>query len=219
MVFSAAVPLPQPRAPLDAGSDDARSEAARSRARWYENSLGWATTGEDPVQLLTGLRFDVLELPAEAGFAVLRRVPVTGPVALLGQRMRFLVAAGSADELPGLLDWLEWGPVPLDLTALGTGGLMTAPVPPSHPGSRGTAVWLRPPEPGREVEPTLPAFHGFGGSGTCGNAGNGGITGAGMRDGAPDLVRLVDTAANECHRARLALCATGRTENQPLACS
>ncbi|WP_329119099.1 SCO3374 family protein [Streptomyces sp. NBC_01465] len=184
MVF----PLPQPRSPLD----------EEGCAHWYETSLGWATADGDPVQLLTGLRFDVLELPADAGYAVLRRLPLTGPVALLGQRMRFLVGAGSADELPGLLDWLEWGSVPLDLTAIGTGGHIAAPVPPSWPGSRGAATWLRPPEPGHEVEPTLPAFRGFG-----------------ERGGAPDLVRLVDTAATECHRARLLRC----TENQPLACS
>ena len=204
---------------------DVRSDDARRCAQWYETSLGWATAGGDPVQLLTGLRFDVLELPADAGFAVLRRFPVTGPVALVGQRMRLLVAAGSADELPGLLDWLEWGPVPLELTALGTGGAITAPVPPLHPGSQGAAVWLRPPEPGHEVEPTLPAFHGFGGIG-----GTGGITGIRAHGGAPDLVRLVDTAATECHRARLSRGTgltgltglaglTGRTENQPLACS
>ncbi len=80
--------------------------------------------------LVTGLRFDVLELPAAAGRGVLRRVgAATGPVALAGSRMRLLVAAGSAEELPGLLDWLEWGGIALDLAALGTGGRMTAPRP------------------------------------------------------------------------------------------
>ncbi|GAA1375191.1 SCO3374 family protein [Streptomyces beijiangensis] len=214
-----AFPLPQPRSPLDDGD---RSPDPQGCAQWYGTSLGWATAGSDPVQLLTGLRFDVLELPADAGFAVLRRIPVTGPVALAGRRMRLLVAAGSADELPGLLDWLEWGSVPLELTALGTGGLITAPVPPSWPGSQGAAVWLRPPEPGHEVEPTLPAFHGFGGIG-----GTGGNTGRGERESTPDLVRLVDTAATECHRARLLRCAgvagrtdcADRTKSQPLACS
>ncbi|MFV0128478.1 SCO3374 family protein [Streptomyces sp. HMX112] len=174
MAFS----FPLPRLPLDGGS-----------ARWYEHELGWATADGPPVQLLTGLRFDVLELPAAAGAAALRRLGGEWPVALEGHRMRMLVAAGSADELPGLLDWLEWGGVALDLTALGTGGRTTAPVPPgrSGPGVPGTAVWLRPPRPGREVEPTLPALLATGGSGA----------------GAPGLVRLVDTAASECHRVRL----------------
>ncbi|MER6145128.1 SCO3374 family protein [Streptomyces sparsogenes] len=162
-------------------------------AQWYENELGWPTTGSDPVELLTGVRFDVLELPADAGFAVLRRVPRTGPVAVEGPWMRLWVAAGGADELPGLLDWLEWGDIPLDLTAIGAGGRITAPCPSSRPsgttreerGPQEAAVWLRPPEPGGGVEPTLPVA-GFGGDGD-----------------APDLVRLVGAAATECHRARL----------------
>ncbi|KJY47843.1 proline-rich protein, partial [Streptomyces sp. NRRL S-444] len=128
-------------------------------ASWYEEVLGWPVAGGPPAGLVTGVRFDVLELPADAGAELLRRPLATGPVALTGRRMRFLVAAGSADELEGLLDWLEWGGVALDLTALGVGGRITAPVPPGHPeGSpRGAAVWLRPPEQGCEaLLPSLP---------------------------------------------------------------
>ncbi|MFK8912169.1 SCO3374 family protein [Streptomyces sp. YS-3] len=167
-------------------------------AQWYERELGWAVVAGPPVRLLTGLRFDVLDLPAPAGAALLGRFARTGPVALTGRRMRFLVAAGSAEELPGLLDWLEWGGVGLDLSAIGADGRITAPpppgrsVPPARDGSRETAVWLRPPEPGCEVEATLPAFTGFAGPE---GGGGGGDT--------PDLVRLVDAAATECHRARL----------------
>lgn len=125
--------VPLPRTPLDGGL-----------ARWYEHELGWATVAGPPVQLVTGLRFDVLELPAAAGRGVLRRMGrATGPVALLGSRMRLLVAAGGAEELPGLLDWLEWGGISLDLTALGADGRMTAPLPPGRGGSGapGAAVW------------------------------------------------------------------------------
>lgn len=198
------LPLPSPRTPLDGGGkgDGGRGGGCGADpamvARWYEDELRWATAdGRDgaPVRLLTGLRFDVLELPAAAGFAVLRRLGGSQwPVALAGPRMRLLVAAGSADELPGLLDWLEWGGIALDLAALGAGGRMTAPIPPgwSGSGSPGAAVWLRPPEPGREVEPTLPALPALGaGIGVRGGA------------GAPSLVRLVDAAASECHRVRL----------------
>lgn len=182
--------------------------AADALARWYERELGWATAGRTPVRLLTGLRFDVLELPADAGLAVLRRAVRTGPVALTGARMRLLVAAGSADELPGLLDWLEWGGVALDLTAVGTGGRITAPAPAGAPeSSPGAALWLRPPAPGHEAEPTLPALAGFGSSG----------------GGAPDLVRLVDAAATECHRVRLSRARMGLLTDgsaaQPLAFS
>ncbi|MEV8310616.1 SCO3374 family protein [Streptomyces flavidovirens] len=175
-------------------------------AQWYEHELGWATaaSGEGHrVQLLTGLRFDVLELPADAGFAVLRRhAGLRCPVALMGRLMRLLVAAGSAEELPGLLDWLEWGGVALDLRVLGAGGRMTAPSPPGWAGAQGAAVWLRPPEPRHEVEPTLPAFAGLG-----------------CRGETPDLVRLVGTAATECHRARLSRTNSAHANAQPLAFS
>ena len=199
-----------------------------------------------PVRLVTGLRFDVLEVPAEAGFPALRHLGPASPVALHGERMRLLVAAGSAEELPGLLDWLEWGALALDLTAIGAGGSVEAPPPPdpgvpvspdpgapaspgpfaplpggsgtrsgdrpgARPGERpsagprtrrdpgGAARWLRPPEPGREVEPALPTLSALGGGGV---------------GGAPDLVRLVQTMATQCHRVRLR-----RACAQPLAFS
>ncbi|MFI5765680.1 SCO3374 family protein [Streptomyces sp. NPDC051563] len=181
--------VPLPRAPI-----------GELPADWYPRVLGWPVAGGPPAQLVTGVRFDVLELPADAGTAVLRgpcRDAVTGPVALMGRRMRFLVAPGSADELEGLLDWLEWGGVALDLAALGTGGRITAPLPPGHlvgPGEspRGAAVWLRPPEQGCEaLLPALPA------------AGQGSGPGRGAGATGPGLVRLVAAAATECHRARL----------------
>ncbi|TSB31430.1 SCO3374 family protein [Streptomyces benahoarensis] len=206
--------LPHPRTPL---------AAVR---RWYERELGWPTTDGEPVELLTGVRFDVLEMPADAGRAVLRRLPRTGPVALLGGHLRtpsgpgaagcraggvpsggdgisrvdrpkmlMLIAAGGSEELPGILEWLEWGSLAADLTARGSGGSMTAPsFPTSGPsscaiGSREAAVWMRPPEPGYEAENSLPVT-GIG-------------AGFGERGCVPDLVRLVSAAATECHRARL----------------
>jgi hypothetical protein len=223
--MTATVPLP--RAPLEGarvrwgrreGWDQFSPSSHRSPtstesrwARWYGGRLGWRTDEGPPLHLLTGVRFDVLELPAVAGAALLRRIGPTGPVALGDGRMRLLVAAGSADELPGLLDWLEWGAIDLGLTALGAGGRTPAPVPPWWPAqgaAQGAAVWLRPPEPGREVETTLPALAPFGRA--TGNGGSG---------DAPDLVRLVDAAATECHRARLLHGITLRTNAQPLAFS
>ncbi|MEU9994217.1 SCO3374 family protein [Streptomyces sp. NPDC050848] len=192
--------VPPPRSPLDGSPVDG------DQARWYEEGLGWATVAGPPVGLVTGVRFDVLELPAEAGRAVLRRTGAgaTGPVVLAGRRMRLLVAAGSAEELPGLLDWLEWGGISLDLTALGAGSRMTAPVPPgwSGSGAPGATVWLRAPEPGRAVEPSLPA-----------------LRPASRADAAaPCLVRLVAAAAAACHRERL-LSARPRPISQRLAFS
>ncbi|WP_443046785.1 SCO3374 family protein [Streptomyces sp. NBC_00247] len=176
--------------------------------RWYEDGLGWATDRGRPLALLTGVRFDVLDLPAAAGRAVLRRFGRTGPVAVARGRMRLLVAAGSAEELPALLDWLEWGGIALDLVGIGTGGRITAPAPHrlSHRCPPGAALWLRPPEPPRGPD-SFPALAGFGSRG----------------GDAPDLVRLVDMAATECHRVRLRRSrvrpTAGRPSSQPLAAS
>ncbi|MGW5866380.1 SCO3374 family protein [Streptomyces sp. NPDC055239] len=196
-----AITVPQPREPVE------QSDPVR---QWYANELGWATAERRPglpVQLLTGLRFDVLQLPAEAGFAALRHVGPKAPVALRGDSMRLFVAAGSAEELPGLLEWLEWGDIALDLTAIGADGLIDAPTPPGWSGTQGAAVWLRPPEPGCEVEPTLPALPSL----SC--VGGGAVSHSDPAVGS-GLVRLVDTAATHCHRVRLR-----RTRRQPLAFS
>ncbi|WP_374109155.1 SCO3374 family protein [Streptomyces sp. CC228A] len=165
--------------------------------------------------LATGLRFDVLDLPAAAGLAALARLPGgRGPVALSGcrNRVRVLVAAGSAEELPGLLDWLEWSGVDLDLAAWGADGRMPAPAPPGWNGSAapGTTVWLRAPVPGHEVEPTLPGMTALPGRPSPGAYGSEG----------PGLVRLVAVAAAECHRHRLLAASARRREaTQRLASS
>lgn len=194
MALTAPLTVPVPRSAPEEGA----------YASWYERVLGWTVLGGPPAQLATGIRFDVLELPSDAGAALLRRPVPTGPVAVMGRRMRFLVAAGSAEELDGLLDWLEWGGVALDLAALGAGGRITAPAPPGSPlgeSPRGAAVWLRPPEQGCEA--LLPALPGPGRA-------------AGPARGS-DLVRLVAAAATECHRARLRRRTAGAC--QPLAFS
>ncbi|GAA4340579.1 SCO3374 family protein [Streptomyces venetus] len=257
--------VPSPRRPLDpAGHGSGRPVASGEGGeggevrRWYENELGWPTAPGDPVRLVVGARFDVLDVPAEAGHAALRHLGAGSPVALREGRMWLLVAPGSAEELPGLLEWLEWGSLPLGLTAIGAGGLVEAPLcggagealcggaealpagveglpggagrlpgearealpggpeglpggaeglpggaeglGPFRPGgpsegrplyrgpvgSQGAAEWLRPPEPGCEVEASLPTLSAMGGGGD-----------------APDLVRLVDTVATHCHRVRL----------------
>jgi len=202
--------VPLPRRPVEPGASAARHPGAagwRGVRRWYERELGWAAVPGRPPRLPTGVRFDVLDVPAEAGAGALRHLAPGSPVALRGDRMELLVAAGSAEELPGLLEWLEWGAVTLDLRALGAGDALLAPLPPGWPPSsaegpsrglpgarsrglsicrEGAAVWLRPPEPGREAEASLPAMPALG-----------------REEHAPDLVRLVDTVAACCHRVRL----------------
>ncbi|WP_432139110.1 SCO3374 family protein [Streptomyces sp. bgisy154] len=181
--------LPVPPAPLPVPPPRRAPTPGALLRAWYENELGWPTVPGTPVLLSTGLRFDALEVPAEAGHAALGRLRPASPVALRGDRMLLLVAAGSAEELPGILEWLEWGVLPLDLTAIGAGGAIEAPRLPGRDGAgavQGAAVWLRPPVKGREAEASLPTMSALGGGGD-----------------APDLVRLVDTVATECHRARL----------------
>ncbi|MEV0850524.1 SCO3374 family protein [Streptomyces sp. NPDC049954] len=106
----------------------------RSRAHWYRTVLGWPVRGgggEGPVLLETGALFDVLEVPAPAGLAVVERLRLGSPVVLDGRTTRFLVAAGSAEELPGLLQWLEWGGLATGLRAYGAGACVEAPHLPS----------------------------------------------------------------------------------------
>ncbi|XIE79010.1 SCO3374 family protein [Streptomyces sp. SBR177] len=193
-----ALTVPLPRSPLDGD---------RALARWYEQELGWVTAPGPPVQLVTGLRFDVLELPATAGREVLRRLgAATGPVALMGRRMRMLVAAGGAEELPGLLDWLEWGGISLDLAVLGADGRMTAPRR-RCPRSAGRPDRVR-------------CARARGVAEGPGAGARGGVLAAGPaapaagacrgRGAAPCLARLVAVAAAECHRARLLSAARAR---------
>ncbi|SEG88292.1 hypothetical protein SAMN05216223_11930 [Actinacidiphila yanglinensis] len=176
---------------------------------WYEHELEWPLAGGPPPALVTGVRFDALDVPAEAGFAMLSRFcrpGQLGPVALDGHRVRLLVAAGTAEELPGLLEWLEWDGIGLDLAALGTGQSLRAP---AHPEwgrreaayDRSAPVWLRPPRPGIDVESTVPALRitpeTDGPQGTVG------------------LTTLVAALATACHRVTL----RARCPDQPWAFS
>lgn len=203
---------------------NATGAAAGSATRAAAGSAGAPAAGG----LSAGaLRCDVLEMPAEAGWAVLRRRPATGPVGLTGGRMRFLIAEGGAAELPGLLDWLEWGGIPLDLSAA-----------PAAVRSWPPTLWLRP--PGRAALARLPAVRLP--VGTEAGRGGGVVDGDGVGDDAygvedvedavrvaaewdgdrsdadggavparnrvadrPDLVRLVSAAATACHRLTLNL--------------
>ncbi|MBW1604272.1 hypothetical protein JJV70_19625 [Streptomyces sp. JJ66] len=139
-----------------------------------------------------GAAYDYLELPLDAALALLRRGVPSGAVEwdAPGARVLLRVPPGSAEELPGLLEWLQWGGVELELTARagprcpgGPGCPTCLDCPPcdaaaggpgTRCGSRGVAGWLRPPES---------------------EAGRGGVE--------ADLVRLVSAAATECHRAVL----------------
>lgn len=206
--------VPSPRRPLEDGGQV---------RRWYEDWLGWPTAPGTPVALRTGVRFDVLDVPLEAGRAGLRHLVPASPVAVQGGRMKVLLAPGSADEVPGVLEWLEWGALALDLAVIGEGGLMDAPPPPGTAASGGpagpsgrlsAAGTVRGGEPGPAGRTAPPAN----GRGAHRGAavwlrppvpGDGddlplpALAAPGGGGGAPDLVRLLDTVAVRCHRLRL----------------
>lgn len=95
--------------------------AARSAGRAHQEAP------DGPSAALLGS--DRLELPARAGRAALARLErlgrPTGPVLRAidpqgAQRSLYLLAAGTAELVPGLLCWLGWGPeLGLDLLATG----------------------------------------------------------------------------------------------------
>ena len=98
-------------------------------------------------RLRCGETFDVLRVPEPAGHWALRRLLGYGQPALLpgpvGQEADavgaeaaalFLVAPGAEEDLPELLDWLDWGGIDLGLRAYGAGESIAEP-----------AVWLHDP--------------------------------------------------------------------------
>ncbi|GAB1337006.1 hypothetical protein ACE1SV_35960 [Streptomyces sp. E-15] len=174
------VPLPRRSLGRDAPAAGAPAAGPDAPARhWYENDLGWPTVPGRPLRLRLGVRFDVLDVPAEAGAGALRHLAAGSPVILRGDRMELLVAPGGADELPGLLDWLEWGAVALDMRALGAGDTLEAPPPPAgaygpvgvRPGSAGVPGASAASTGGPGAARALRAAAGdSGGAGTLGSA-------------------------------------------------
>ncbi|SDM38759.1 bifunctional DNA primase/polymerase [Streptomyces wuyuanensis] len=75
--------------------------------------------------------FDVVNVPAMFGRRMLDRLwsegPGSGPVAHHRGRMLLFVAPGTAQRLPSLLKWEEWGGSVPPLLCHGTGDAITAP--------------------------------------------------------------------------------------------
>ena len=99
--------------------------------------LSPADSARDARPLPCGVDFDVLRVPEPAGRWALARLlgygqPALrpGPVALEGVDGRaclFLVAPGAKEDLPELLDWLDWGGIDLGLRAYGAGESIPEP--------------------------------------------------------------------------------------------
>ncbi|WP_031040858.1 bifunctional DNA primase/polymerase [Streptomyces sp. NRRL F-5650] len=73
----------------------------------------WEGRPGAPVVLPCGSAFDVVSAPAVFGRRMLDRLwddgPGSGPVAQFRGRMLLFAAPGTAQRLPSLLDWEEWG--------------------------------------------------------------------------------------------------------------
>lgn len=73
----------------------------------------WAERPDAPVVLPCGATFDVVNVPAVFGRRMLDRLwdegPGSGPVAVFRGRMLLFAAPGTAQRLPSLLAWEEWG--------------------------------------------------------------------------------------------------------------
>lgn len=95
----------------------------------------WRERPDAPVVLPCGTAFDVVSAPAAFGRRMLDGLrdegPGSGPVAAFRGRVLFFAAPGSAQRLPSLLSWEEWGrtgAVP-PLLCHGTGDAVTLPAP------------------------------------------------------------------------------------------
>ncbi|GGQ02226.1 bifunctional DNA primase/polymerase [Streptomyces mutabilis] len=124
---------------------------------------------EAPVVLPCGSAFDVVSAPAIFGRRMLDRLwdegPGSGPVAECRGRMLLFAAPGTAQRLPSLLEWEEWGArgreggrtgaVP-PLLCHGAGDAVTVPAPAGEP-ARSGCRWLVAPDtrlpwlPGPEI--------------------------------------------------------------------
>jgi len=159
---------------------------------------------------------DVVSVPEAAGREALARLlgygqpaVAPGPVALSAAgRVLFYVADGGAEDLPELLEWLDWGGVRLDLTAVSAAALTDPPVRWLHPA---TVPMQRPGGPGpvntaNPVSPAAPTDpENAGGAVPAGGNGS-------RRDDyptpglpePPELVALLATLAAACHRLAVA---------------
>ncbi|PNG16070.1 bifunctional DNA primase/polymerase, partial [Streptomyces cahuitamycinicus] len=103
----------------------------------------WEERPDAPVVLPCGAVFDVVSAPSTFGRRMLDRLwddgPGSGPVAEFRGRILLFAAPGTAQRLPALLEWEEWGArdsrdtsrtdaVP-PLLCHGTGDAVTVPAP------------------------------------------------------------------------------------------
>ncbi|WP_329178751.1 bifunctional DNA primase/polymerase [Streptomyces sp. NBC_01477] len=91
----------------------------------------WSARPAAPSVLPCGTAFDVVNLTPLFGRRVLEQLwaagPGSGPVAVHRGRVLLLVAPGTAQRLPALLDWEEWGSAVPPMLCHGSGDAVTVP--------------------------------------------------------------------------------------------
>lgn len=91
----------------------------------------WSARPTAPSVLPCGIAFDVVNLPALFGRRLLERLwatgPGSGPVAVHRGRFLLLAAPGTAQRLPSLLGWEEWGAAMPPILCHGVGDAVTVP--------------------------------------------------------------------------------------------
>ena len=122
-----------------------RAHATRCQtAAEYTRRWGWTVSlADSELRLVTGLDFDVLDVPEAVGCRALVRLERMGvrPGPVLagpGDRPLFLVAPRTAETLPDLLYKTGWDDAQLDLACHGAGSSVPAPPTP-------LTRWLRRP--------------------------------------------------------------------------
>lgn len=138
-----------------AGADWLASAAAFPRS----TLALWEARPTAPAVLPCGTVFDVVNVDALFGRRMLDRLwsegPGTGPVAVHRGRMLLFAAPGTAQRLPSLLHWEEWGDAVPPPLCHGTGDAVT--IPPLTPLEPAGPRWVVAPDtrhpwlPGPEV--------------------------------------------------------------------
>ncbi|MFI7382936.1 bifunctional DNA primase/polymerase [Streptomyces sp. NPDC049813] len=141
---------PAPGAPHDLDASGVTPEGAAwlaSAGPYPRSTLAhWQSRPAAPVVLSCGSVFDVVNVPAIFGRRMLDRLwtegPGSGPVAAHRGRMLLFSAPGTAQRLPSLLEWEEWGPAVPPLLCHGTGDAVTVPAPTEPAAGRPDSRWL-----------------------------------------------------------------------------
>ncbi|MGK5629595.1 hypothetical protein [Streptomyces sp. URMC 123] len=123
----------------------------------------WDARPGTPGVLPCGTAFDVVNAPLVFGRRMVDQLwsagPGSGPVALHRGRLMIFTAPGTAQRLPALLSWEEWGSAVPPLLCHGSGDAVTVPAldpsadPERRPGPAAPSRWLVAPD---SRQPWLP---------------------------------------------------------------